>query len=178
MSETDLLPWEKRPDESGKAWNAFVIYRDMGLKRSLRGLIAREDVSTNDLKQVGQWSSKYGWVARVAAWDAEQDRQFALKMQEARVEAATRNLAVARNAITLASKRIVEMVNEDVKLSAADTTRLLDTATKLERMVLGEPTEVVQHITDSEAAAQILLDSLKRMRDEADAEPGDGEDEA
>lgn len=59
--------------ESAKAYAAFVVYRDLGVQRSLQK--AWERYTDGNKKGMpgyfGEWSRKFNWVARAEAWDAE-----------------------------------------------------------------------------------------------------------
>lgn len=62
-------PWERQPNESEEAYAAFLAYRDMGVKRSLRSMGQEGDKRGSFQKRCGRWSSKWRWVDRSAAWD-------------------------------------------------------------------------------------------------------------
>lgn len=75
-------PWARLPNESAKAYSAFLQYRDMPPKhhdpyqqRSLSNAAQKLGTTAGTLMQ---WSSAYGWVQRAAAWDVavsqERDR--------------------------------------------------------------------------------------------------------
>lgn len=67
----EAAEWERQGDESEESWQAFVVYRDQTPPRSLRDVGKEIDKS---LQMVQKWSKRHRWVARVAAWDREQDR--------------------------------------------------------------------------------------------------------
>lgn len=86
-------PWERRSDESPKAFHAFATYRDLGPARSLDR--ARQALGKNAAgykRLLDEWSSKYAWVERVAAWDAHHDalarERFTLEWQARRQQIA------------------------------------------------------------------------------------------
>lgn len=63
-------PWERHKDESSKAWYAFQLFRDMGVKRSLSQVaevLSAEGQKTGSLKT---WSSKHKWEERTRQFDA------------------------------------------------------------------------------------------------------------
>jgi hypothetical protein len=60
--------WERQPDETAKAYEAFNEYLLMS-DRSLRSLLNRLDKPSTYLAQLGAWSSRYSWVERVTAYD-------------------------------------------------------------------------------------------------------------
>lgn len=70
--EPDIAPWEQQPRESAKAFEAFAIYRDMGVERSVRKVTQRLNKS---LTLIGKWSSRYNWPERARAYDRDLDRQ-------------------------------------------------------------------------------------------------------
>lgn len=60
-------PWERIAGESAKAYAAFELYlKQLAGHRSIR--IVAQDAG-KDPAQIARWSSKWGWVDRVAAWD-------------------------------------------------------------------------------------------------------------
>lgn len=75
--------WEKWPKETSKAYRAFLVYRDLGVDRSLRkvamvlhnsypGLPEEEKLSKLPRVipvQIQKWSRQNAWTTRVAAWD-------------------------------------------------------------------------------------------------------------
>jgi hypothetical protein len=68
---TDRPLYDVVPEWSPERKEAFVMYRDMGTDRNLRGVAQALQKS---LTLLGRWSKEDGWQLRVASWDAEQDR--------------------------------------------------------------------------------------------------------
>lgn len=67
-----IEPWVRQPGEGARPFAAFQMYRDQPrMERSVRRLA---EAIGRSRTIVGRWSSRWNWVARVAAWDAEQDR--------------------------------------------------------------------------------------------------------
>jgi len=89
---SELEPWERQPYESDAQWQAFRIFRDLGLNRCLRmawekyraarGL--RQDWPAAHFKV---WSANNEWFDRAAAWDAHQDEVHRNKLLKSRHEA-------------------------------------------------------------------------------------------
>jgi hypothetical protein len=71
-------PWDRRPDETIKAFRAFVAFRDAGPDRSVPATY-RQVTGRLSAKQAGGgwnvWASKHEWHERAAAWDAFMDRE-------------------------------------------------------------------------------------------------------
>lgn len=62
--------FDRQPSETNKAYTAFCIYRDMGLKRSIES--AWKQYIQADKRVSGyfaQWSVTYDWVERARAYD-------------------------------------------------------------------------------------------------------------
>lgn len=67
----DSKPWERQERESAKAYEAFTVYLNMGRERTIRS-VAQQLHKSSTL--IGRWSRTFGWVERVAAYDAELQR--------------------------------------------------------------------------------------------------------
>jgi hypothetical protein len=74
-------PWDRQPDESPPAFEAFAIYRDMAYRRSLAAAAWKLSKSKTLLSR---WSAAHGWVERVAAWDAYNDRESRTELEQER----------------------------------------------------------------------------------------------
>jgi hypothetical protein len=72
-------PWDRQPDESMQAFEAFAIYRDMAYQRSLAAAAWKLHKSK---KLLERWSAAHGWVKRVAAWDAYNDRESRNELEQ------------------------------------------------------------------------------------------------
>lgn len=62
-------PWHRAPDESAKAYQAFLAYLEAGPDRSLRRTARTLSKSLSLLKR---WSARYQWQMRARAHDATQ----------------------------------------------------------------------------------------------------------
>jgi hypothetical protein len=170
-------PWDRRPDDSQASWQAFVVYRDMGLTRS-NAKVARALGKSKAL--IDRWSRTHNWVIRAAAFDSHEDRMHLLEMRKARVDAEKRNLQIAGAAMNVAAGGLREYVNDTKKVASlkpADIARLMEVASRLEALTLGNPTENVKHsgttgqvtvdvsnLTDEDRHARMLM--LRRELDE------------
>jgi transposase len=61
-----MLP-EQLPNESAKAYAAFVAYCETGTQRSVRDVAQKLDKSSTI---IGRWSAQHRWQERVRAYDA------------------------------------------------------------------------------------------------------------
>jgi hypothetical protein len=63
----DQYPWTRRDSESTPAYAAFQVYLRGGVRRSITEAAAEVGKAVSLL---AGWSSKYGWVERVQAYDS------------------------------------------------------------------------------------------------------------
>ena len=94
--------WERQTGETAKAYAAFSVYRDMGVHRSLRR-VAQE--SSKDPAQIFRWNKRHGWQQRIAAYDAEIDRQWRSRLEDERLGAARRHADLLAGQLKLARPR-------------------------------------------------------------------------
>ena len=127
--EPDIAPWEKQPGESAKAFEAFAIYRDMGVERSVRKVTQRLNKS---LTLIGKWSSRYNWPERARAYDRDLDRQaHAQAVREVR-SMTNRHIRIA---MQLQAKALEALEQLNVAtLSPKMQLAFLAKATEIERM--------------------------------------------
>jgi hypothetical protein len=83
--------WDKRLDESQKAWHAFCLFRNSE-KRSFKSVADQLNCSPQN---VFQWSSRFSWRERAHAWDVEQDRLQREELLRARTRMRARHLRLA-----------------------------------------------------------------------------------
>ncbi len=126
--ETAAL-WEQQPGESAKAFEAFSLYRDMGIERSVRKVAQRLNKS---LTLIGRWSSAHNWPERVRAYDRDLDRQaHAQAVREVR-SMTNRHIRIA---MQLQAKALEALEQLDVAtLSPKMQLAFLAKATEIERM--------------------------------------------
>lgn len=135
--------WERQPDETSKAFEAFCEYRDMGTQRSLSKVAAKLQKSET---LMGRWSGNYRWVERATAWDAEQARKELEAAEAQRIKdvvAMRKRHADLANAMLVKAARALQRIPED-EIRAADVSRMVETASKLERISRGDVGEVIE----------------------------------
>jgi hypothetical protein len=132
-------PWERQPDETPKAFEAFCVYRDLGADRSIAK--AGKQLGKNRVT-LEQWSTKYGWVKRCTAWDTEQDRLARIKQQQDIQKMRKRHAGIATTMLIKAATALQRIPDDEIK--ASDISRMVEVASKLERISRGDVGEVVE----------------------------------
>src|SRR5262249_30249484 len=98
-TELDTKPWERRPGESARAFEAAGLYFELGPARSIdavaRALGGQQGSRKRAAGHINRWASEFEGAARARAFDADQDA--------IRREAADR--ATAAEAATWARRR-------------------------------------------------------------------------
>jgi hypothetical protein len=130
--------WERQPNETDKAFEAFKVYIDLGTKRS----IAKAGQVLGKCPEVLQrWSTGNHWRARVDAWEAEQDADWSQDRKRRIREASERHANLARSATDIIAAAL--STADPGALSPGDVARWLDVAVKVERLSLGMSTNVL-----------------------------------
>lgn len=148
-------PWDRREAETDPAWQAFTIYRDMGLTRST-AKVAQQLGKSKTL--MDRWSRTHSWVIRCHAYDVAEDRAHRLAMRAARVDAERRNLRIAQGMMGKAAGAIATLNTADLK--PQDIARFVEAASKLEAMTLGTATEITHVSGPGGGAVQVDVGAM------------------
>lgn len=153
--------WERQENETAKPFEAFCIYRDLGPGRSL-SQVAKSLGKSDTL--MSRWSSEYDWVKRAAAWDEEQDRIARKAQVEEIVKMRKRHAKLACDMLAKAAAALEVLPQSEIK--AADLSRMVDVASKLERLARGDVGDVIEERDGGEAInpVQIYIPDNNRGR--------------
>ena len=145
-------PWERQLNESPQAFEAFAAYRDMGAARS-NAKVSRLLCKSKAL--MDRWSSEHDWVKRVAAWDAEKDR-VARQTQLSDIKAMReRHASIAKKMLDTADSALANINPNDV--STNEIARLVEIASKLERISRGDVGDVIEERDGGEAVSPVQI---------------------
>lgn len=158
-------PWERQPEESTRAFEAFQMYRDMGVSRNLKAVASKLDKS---VALIGRWSTEKSWVKRCEAWDNEQDRVMRLQQIDDIKKMRITHATIASSMMIKAAKALQSLPVEEIK--AVDISRMVEVASKLERISRGDVGEVVEERDGGKAddRIQFYIPSNGRDSDEED----------
>ena len=162
-------PWERRENESTKAYEAFTIYRDMGRERSLSKVAEKLQKSET---LMGRWSRTYDWVNRAAKWDDEQERverEIAQKEQVKAIKDMRKRHADLGQAMLIKAARALAKLPDD-EIKPQDISRMVDVASKLERISRGDVGEVVEERVGETATPAVTFYMPSNGRDQSEEE--------
>ena len=182
-TKTNLDPWEKQEHETSKAYAAFCAYRDMGTDRSLVKIIPILYGQNNDYKarskqgQISAWSSKYGWVARVEAYDVYLEENVRRESEAAIKKMAHDHALVASLAIHKGAERIQLIVNGADKdgnplpseLTPKEAIDFIRFGAELERKSRGAPDQLVE-LSGEVKGSSVVIYLPDNKRDESTAD--------
>lgn len=156
-------PWELQPEETSRAYEAFCIYRDLGPRRSMRETAEKLGKSQGLMEG---WSTKYKWGERATAWDNEQDR-IARKSQLEEIKKMRKRHADIASAMLVKAARALQRIPDD-EIKAGDVSRMVETASKLERLSRGDVGDVIEERNGGDAipAVQIYVPDNGRNKRE------------
>ncbi|PFP29391.1 hypothetical protein COJ96_10835 [Bacillus sp. AFS073361] len=156
-------PYERREGESVKAFEAFKVYRDMGMDRSLAKVGEKLGKSTTLMER---WSSKYEWVERSQAYDDDIDRKAIIENEKKRKEMVKRHAQAA----TMFQSKVVERLNglDPKELSPSELIRWFDISVKIERLSRGESTDISEVTHNGEVKEKHEYNIFQRVDRYAD----------
>jgi hypothetical protein len=130
--------WEKKLDESQRAYDAFSRYRDSE-RRSLKSVA---DALNCSVQNVFWWSTRHNWKLRVDAYDLHVDQQQRADFMRSRVRMRDRHLAVAQAMLNVAGHGIRQWqakiaTGAEVNLTPEQLALLVKCSAELERSTLG-----------------------------------------
>lgn len=154
-------PWEMQPTDTVKSFEAFQVYRDMGKNRSIPKVAVELSKSQAIIKR---WSAKHNWVERVAAWEEEQDRLIRIELTKD-IGAMRKRHADIASAMLIKAARALNRIPDD-EIKATDITRMVDVATKLERISKGDVGDVIEERDGGTAMDPVVFYIPDNSRDE------------
>jgi hypothetical protein len=126
----ELALWERWPNESSPAFEAFTMYREMGAQRSLVR-VGRE--CGKNVRLMERWSIRWRWQERAAAWDHHEARLINERILNGTAEMRQRLVNQALALQVRAHSRLLRMSDAEIAgLSAYEICLLLKTGADIE----------------------------------------------
>jgi hypothetical protein len=101
--------YERLPNETGPAWAAFCVFREMGPERTQAATCRSIGKSQG---HIHNWAKKYRWKARAAAWDAYVDQHNRLSEVKAVAAMKERQLEISILEQEIAKKELIKLKKE------------------------------------------------------------------
>lgn len=172
-NQPKIAEWEQQPNERAKGFKLFCTYRDLGAGRTLEKVHKTISETAPDLlvsmRQLAEYSSKYCWVKRCAAWDnylddvARTEQELAAKdmirRQADNSKLLQDELLMLRNNEKLKAEKPTSQIWAYDKLTAS-----FERMAKLERLNRGEPTP---EFDDNKTGIDELAAKLQAGREKA-----------
>lgn len=89
----ELEPWERQPNETDKAWEAFLIFRDMGPSRTVVGVQRKLGKADGTIQR---WSTGHNWRERVKPYDRHVDKMAVAAYTERATELMDQQLRLSK----------------------------------------------------------------------------------
>lgn len=135
----DREPWARQPRETEKAWAAFQRFLVQTPPRNVVRLAAETD---KPLQALYAWSSRFTWTQRAIAYDGMLQRARDEELIEARREMNRRHANLAKAMSAKIAQRLQALSAEE--LSPGELGRWMQVVSMVERLALGEATEIRQ----------------------------------
>lgn len=158
--------WDRQPEETHLSFQAFSIYRD--LSPTTRSIPAAAAIHYEvpvakevQIRQLKEWSSRFMWVSRAAAWDEFVDKKAQVEVLEDLLDVRRRHANLARGFLDKVVTRLADL-DPDL-LAPSDLARWMDVATRIEREAVGTvdaPLEEKESSEDRKAAAKEKLSEI------------------
>jgi hypothetical protein len=129
MSRDKEEIWERQPGESVQAFEAFRIYRDMGLKRSNHAV---SEQLSKSRQLISRWKAAWKWDERARAYDNALEREAHREAVKDLKDMTSRHIRISVQLQNKALEALQRMNVED--MSPRDIREYIKLATDLERL--------------------------------------------
>jgi hypothetical protein len=140
-------PWEKQPHESRQAYANYVVYRDLGPRRSLAK--AAPDTGKS-LATITDQSKKYRWVERCDAYDVYMEERYREARESELMAAERREAQLGTTMTVLAARRIMGSQQHGIpalnpaEWDAATAAKMAEVGIRTRRLAQGQPTDILR----------------------------------
>lgn len=125
--------WERQPNESEPAWNAFLTYRDMEPPRTVQAVA---DKLSKSRQQITKFKSKWFWDDRVRAYDNEIQKEALAKAVKERQKMNERHTTIGMKLQKLALEALDNLDANNLTLK--DVREAIKLGAELERLARRE----------------------------------------
>ena len=166
--------WDKREDESSKAYAWFCRYRDMGPDRSHEKLNQKYTEGRSRKALTLRWSSKYNWVERAEAYDVYLEGRKRESNEERTIKAAEEHIKLSDSVMEVLLYKLPLISSGELKPNEWKSIAEFAVKTKRDALGIADKHEVTGEISvDHEIGKKLskeLLERTRRLLGEVDAE--------
>lgn len=165
-------PWDRLDGEGEKPYQAFVMYRDMGLERTYQAVA---DGLQKSYTLIRRWKDKFDWEQRALAYDNHLQKEALKTAKKQTREMNERHIKIAIKMQEVAFEALEQLDISD--MSAKDIKELFKTATDLERLTrqnaIGDLEEKETETGADRETVHIYLPDNGRLEQGGDADATD-----
>ena len=153
-----LFSWDRQPGENAMSYKLFTAFREMGSERSYKKVCEMfPDRKYNAINQMG---ARLQWFKRADEWDSYKREKMQRELDEEILYARIRQQRIGKSMQLLGEKGLTMLQEYPEELTAADLSKLIDIGTKIERLALGDPTNISK--TESKVEAKIEVEEIPK----------------
>lgn len=164
-------PYHQQEGEGNLEFSAFKRYRN--LFQEERTAEAMEKIAMLCERKVStlqQWSYKFLWAERAAAYDAEQERQTRWRQYRQVDEMNKRQTGLGKSCQALAMKELKKLMaavdgDPDMLLTPAQIIQIASFGVTAERVALGEPNAIVEQKEENNDLSRLSVSELKALKE-------------
>lgn len=172
-------PWDRREEETARAYHAFTTYLYLDTGRSLAKaaeVFYGPHKGAANVRQMEKWSAQWSWVQRVEAWEAHQREKEAREYEAARKKAKDDRLTIIRNFKVQVAKGIMRLNPEEIALKYKDLVEAFKVVMEQERIEYDDMPTSRQDITSAgKPIGMLTADMLAQLDQEVESELDDFE---
>lgn len=132
-----LYPWDRQESESDRSFEAFELYRTMGLQRSLTKVVNELGKS---MTLIERWSQRDQWKMRVMAYDRHEARLTNERVVLGTAGMRERQTILAMQMQSRAQNRILKMTDGEIgRMRPVDVVALMRASADIERRARAIP---------------------------------------
>lgn len=159
MSHIPDKPWERQNKESGQAYEAFALYRDMGRSRTVSAVVKKLKKSRS---LIDRWKVRWDWGSRVSAYDKDLEQQAKDEAIKERKSMINRHIKIA---VQVQKKALKALDKLDVdSMSPKDIKEYIRMATDLERLSRTLDDDSIEATSQEESFADKIVTSYKKRK--------------
>ena len=174
-----MQTWDKNPEETNRAYSAFLVYKNLGALRSLRKTAEVFYGATYFSKslakeqQIFRWSSRWNWVSRCSDFDIEEEQ---LRIEQKRKDIREMDRRQAKDGMEMSKIGMYNIKLQatddppkdrhgktiEPKIPVSESTRLFTEGVKAERLARGEVTEISGHKGELKTIIEVRYEEDKQ----------------